>query len=295
MILSLVSSTVSSALSAVQATGGPVGGMERVDSFTFEGQRLVYTSFGAGEHVVVLLHGQLMSRRMHAPLARHLAAAGYRVITLDLLGHGDSDRPEESWRYSMPAWADQVVALLDELGVQRAVIGGTSLGANVTLEVAVGAPERMHGALIEMPVLDNAVVAGLLTFAPMLFTARFLPWVVQATAWTADRVPQGHHWVDVLTDTLHQQPSAMAATVHGLFFGRVAPPKSERRRIRMPALVIGHRRDPIHPFGDAGMLAAELPNAGFFEADSPVELRFRPTRLTGAIETFLAAAFSLHR
>ncbi|MGH3623855.1 MAG: alpha/beta fold hydrolase, partial [Sciscionella sp.] len=254
--------------------------------------RLVYTTFGEGDRVVVLLHGQLMSRRMHAPLARQLASTGYRVLTLDLLGHGDSDRPAESWRYSMAKWGSQVVALLDHLGVDEAVVGGTSLGANVTLEVSVSAPERMLGALVEMPVLDNAVIAGLATFGPLLFAARFLPCAVRTTAWTADLVPQGHQWVDVVTDALHQQPEAMAATVHGLFFGRVAPPRTTRRQIRLPTLVIGHRRDPVHPFGDADMLAAEIADAAFVEADSPVELRFRPKRLTGAIEDFLAGAFA---
>jgi pimeloyl-ACP methyl ester carboxylesterase len=288
----MVFSHVASTVAALFGDEGPHQVAERVDSFTFDDDRLVYTTFGDGDRVVVLLHGQLMSRRMHAPLARQLASTGYRVVTLDLLGHGDSDRPAESWRYSMTNWGSQVVALLDHLGVDEAVVGGTSLGANVTLEVSVNAPERMLGALVEMPVLDNAVVAGLATFAPLLFTARFLPYAVRATAWAADLVPQGRQWVDVVTDALHQQPEAMAAMVHGLFFGRVAPPGTTRRQIRLPTLVIGHRRDPVHPFGDADMLATEIAGATFVEANSPVELRFRPERLTGAIGDFLAGAFA---
>ena len=102
---------------------------ERVGHFFFEGARLEYTEFGTGDRVVVLLHGQLMVRRMHEPLARRIAAAGYRVITLDLLGHGRSDRPDDAKRYSMTAFARQVVGLLDHLGVDQVVLGGTSLGA----------------------------------------------------------------------------------------------------------------------------------------------------------------------
>lgn len=266
--------------------------VEVIGSFTVDGQRLVYGEFGTGDRVVVLLHGQLMTRRMHAPLARDLAAAGYRVITLDLLGHGESDRPPESWRYSMTSWAEQVLALLDHLGVRRAVVGGTSLGANVTLEVAVAAPDRLHGAIVEMPVLDNAIVAGLCAFGPLLLAARFLPPVVRAVAWAADRLPRGNQWVDVVTDTLRQRPGPMAATVHGLFFGRVAPPKTLRERISVPALVIGHHNDPIHPFGDADMLAAELPDARFVHARSPLELRFTPRRLTEIIEEFTADCYA---
>ena len=55
----------------------------------------------------------------------------------------------------------------------------------------------------------------------------------------------------------------------------------------MPALVLGHRRDPVHPFSDAGQLAAELPNGRLLEADSLVELRLRPERLTNEIASFL--------
>ncbi|WP_436496552.1 alpha/beta fold hydrolase [Actinokineospora sp. HUAS TT18] len=260
---------------------------EHASSFQVGDHTLRYTEFGAGDRLIVLTHGQLMTRRMQAPLARSLAEAGYRVITLDLLGHGESDRPTRSWEYSMTTWATQVVALLDHLGVERAIVGGTSLGANVSLEVAVAAPSRVEALIIEMPVLDNAIVAGLIAFAPLLFTARFVPAAVRGVAWAAARVPSGNQWVDVVTDTLRQEPAAMAAAVHGIFFGRVAPPKSLRLGITAPTLVIGHRRDPIHPFGDADMLAGELPNSTFVEAESPLELRFRPERLTGAILEFL--------
>jgi hypothetical protein len=75
--------------------------------------------------------------------------------------------------------------------------------------------------------------------------------------------------------------------LQGLFFGRVAPHRSERRTFQTPALVLGHRRDPVHPFSDAGELAAELPNARLLEANSLVELRVDPERLTNEIASFL--------
>src|SRR4051794_6877959 len=61
--------------------------IELAGSFMHDGYRLAYTEYGRGDDVVVLTHGILFTRRMHAPLARALAASGYRVITLDLLGH----------------------------------------------------------------------------------------------------------------------------------------------------------------------------------------------------------------
>jgi pimeloyl-ACP methyl ester carboxylesterase len=266
--------------------------IELSGSFLHEGQRLCYTEFGAGDRVVVLMHGIMLTRRMHAPLARRLTRSGFRVVTLDLLGHGDSDRPAESWRYSMPAFAQQAVALLDHLEIDRAVIGGTSLGANVALEIAVSQPERARGLVVEMPVLDNAIVAGLLTFAPLLFAARFLPASVRGVALAAHLVPHGSQWVDVVTDTLSQEPASMAALLHGVLFGRIAPPKSVRRQIAAPALVIGHEGDPIHPFGDADTLAVDMPHAQFVQARSPVELRFDPKRLTTAISEFAEECYS---
>ena len=74
----------------------------------------------------------------------------------------------EKWRYSMPEFAREVVALLDHLGVPDAVVLGTSLGANVTLEVADSAPERLRGMVIEMPVLDNALLGCALAFTPLM-------------------------------------------------------------------------------------------------------------------------------
>src|SRR5689334_19573955 len=113
--------------------------------FKLDGQRLAYTEFGggpaevtgggvrgrtarsapAGGRPLILLHGLLMSQEMHRPLAEDLAARGNRVITMDLLGHGRSDRPRDMWRYSMGTYGGEVVALMDHLGIEQAVVMGT--------------------------------------------------------------------------------------------------------------------------------------------------------------------------
>ena len=95
------------------------------------------------------------------------------------------------------------------------------------------------------------------------------------------------HYGNVMLDVLRQEPGPGGALLQGLFFGRVAPPRSERRTFQAPTLVLGHPRDPVHPFSDAGMLAKEMPNARLLEADSLVELRMRPERLTDEIAAFL--------
>lgn len=274
---------------------------ERIGQFFVESEsgrdRLEYTEYGAGDAWVVLLHGQLMPRRMHAPLARALAAEGLHVVTLDLLGHGRSDRPADPLLYSMSAFGEQVIELLDHLGAPQAVIGGTSLGANVSLEVAVLAPERVRGLIIEMPVLDNALEAGILAFAPILFSARFLPFTINGVRRLTRPIPRGivPFWAGIALDTLDQRADAMAAVVHGLFFGRIAPSSKQRRAIRAPALVVGHPSDPIHPAADAEMLAGELPNADFVTARSILEWRLRPERLNLAAVRFALGCWKTPR
>jgi len=256
--------------------------------FEYDGHRLVYDVYGQGPHTVVLMPGLLLSRKMQDPLARSLAERGNRVISLDLLGHGESDRPQDMWRYSMPLFSLQVVALLDHLEVREAVVGGTSLGANVSLETAMRIPDRLRGLVIEMPVLDNALLGCALAFTPLLVGYTFGAPVARLLAAGARRVPRGlHNLADVGLDWASQDPGPSAAVLQGIFFGRSAPPREERKTIKTKALVIGHPRDPVHPFSDSDMLVRELRGARLVEASSILELRLRPQRLTNEIGDFI--------
>jgi pimeloyl-ACP methyl ester carboxylesterase len=266
---------------------------ERIGQFFHDGHRLEYTEYGGGDRWVVLVHGQLMPRRMHQPLARHLAASGAHVLTVDMLGHGRSDRPEDPLEYSMTAFGEQILALLDDRGIEQAVLGGTSLGANASLEAAVIAPERVRGVIAEMPVLDNALEAGILAFAPLLFLSRFLPASVSSLRLLTRAVPRGvvPFWAGIVLDTLDQRPAPMAALIHGIFFGRIAPGSRLRKGIQAPALVIGHPHDPIHPAADAAMLAEELPDSTFVEARGILEWRMRPQRLNAIAADFVEGCY----
>jgi pimeloyl-ACP methyl ester carboxylesterase len=246
--------------------------------------RLEYTEYGAGDAWVVLLPGELMPRRMQQPLARVLAGHGLHVVTLDPLGHGRSDRPADPHAYSVTAFAEQVVALLDHRGIAQAVVGGTGLGANVALETTAIAPARVRGLILDAPLLDNGVEAGILAFGPLLLAARFLPLSVSALRRLTRPVPRGivPFWAGIVLDTCDQRPGSMAALLHGLFFGRAAPSARERRAIAVPALVVGHPADPMHPLADAEMLADELPRGTFVRARSVLEWRLAPERLDRA-------------
>jgi pimeloyl-ACP methyl ester carboxylesterase len=257
--------------------------------FSYDGQRLAYTVHGGGDHTTVLMPGLLLSQKMQAPLARNLAERGNRVITFDPLGHGDSDRPRQMWRYSIPEFAKQAIALLDHLELEQAVVGGTSLGANITLEVAATAPERLRGMIIEMPALDNAIPACAVAFTPLLFALTFGEPVMRVLARGARAVPRRRLplLVDIGLDAVAQDPAPGGAVLQGILFGRTAPEHTVRQSIETPAIVIGHPRDPVHPFSDADMLANELPNARLIDANSIIELRTHPKRLTSKIADFV--------
>jgi pimeloyl-ACP methyl ester carboxylesterase len=268
-----------------------------VPHFRHNGHRIAYGEFGSGPRTCVLIHGLLLSQLMHEPLARDLAARGNRVVTIDLLGHGRSDRPREPWNYSIPACAEQVVALLDHLELDEAVVAGTSLGANTALEVCLLAPGRVRGMVVEMPVLDHALIACVVAFTPLMIGLTAGEPLLRLVARAARAVPRGvlPLYGNVLLDTVRQEPGPSGAVMQGLFFGRVAPHPEQRRTFAAPALVIGHRRDPVHPLSDAGMLADELPNARLLEADSIIELRVSPDRLTAEIADFLEACWKPSR
>ena len=255
--------------------------------FLHEGHKIAYEVHGEGDRPLVLIHGLLMNRRMFDRQAPAMAARGNRVITVDLLGHGASDRPPEMVNYSMAFFGQQVVGLLDHLEIDQAVIGGTSLGANATLTAAKDAPERVKGMVLEMPVLDNALLAVGAIFTPILMGLRFGEPLLKPLAALARRIPRTNFLLDIGLDWIRQDPAPSAAVLEGLFLGAAAPHHNERVQMEHPALVIGHRGDIIHPFSDSGMLAEELPNARLIQASSIVEWRISPERLDDELARFL--------
>jgi pimeloyl-ACP methyl ester carboxylesterase len=256
-------------------------------SFTHEGHRIDYAEYGSGDRPIVLIHGLLMNKHMFDRLGPELAKRGNRVITVDLLGHGRSDRPPEMTNYSMLYFADQVVGLLDHLGIKQAVIGGTSVGANVTLETAYQSPDRVKGMMVEMPVLDNALLATGVIFIPILIGLRFGEPVLKALAGLTSRIPRTNFLLDIGLDWIRQDPEPSAAVLEGLFSSGSAPHHKLRVQMEQPALVIGHHADPLHPFSDSGMLVKELPDARLVEATSILEWRMRPERLDDELAGFL--------
>jgi pimeloyl-ACP methyl ester carboxylesterase len=261
-------------------------------SFTNGGVRLSYEVWGSGPRTIIYLHGILLDAHSNHRLAHDLAERGYRVVLLDLPGHGLSDKPLHAAAHRIDAYARHVVALMDELGLDEAVVGGMSLGADVALHVAVQAPGRVRGMVLEMPVLEHAAPAAAFIFAPLLLATHYAAPVLRVVSTVLRRLPRNQLGAfDQVIGALLIPPHEMAAILHGVLVGPVAPTADERRQLTMPALVIGHRADRLHTFADASRVSRQLPHAQLVEAGSVVELRLHPGRLTTEIAAFLDAVW----
>ena len=141
-----------------------------------------------------------------------------------------------------------------------------------------------------MPVLDNALLACAVAFTPLMVALTVGEPLMKALVAARAADPRAARAVGGQRPARHGPPGAGAER-------RRAPgdrsPAAPRRtapsgaRSRRPTLVIGHHRDPVHPFSDAGLLAEELPERALLEASSIVELRVAPDRLTDEIAGFI--------
>jgi pimeloyl-ACP methyl ester carboxylesterase len=223
---------------------------------------LRYTEKGDGLPVI-LIHGFPLCRQMWAPQMTALANAGYRAISPDLPGFGDS--PPLAGPASMSSYADAIVALLDELGIDQAVVGGMSMGGYVLLDLVERYSQRLLGAmfLVTRAAADDAagkqkrtlmveqVEAGNVltipeTFVPVLFaeeTARRNPRLISEV----------RQWVE-------------SAPSSGLIGGLLAMREREDAvdklsAFALPSLVVGAAQDLAVPPEHSQVLAQGLPNA----------------------------------
>jgi pimeloyl-ACP methyl ester carboxylesterase len=257
-------------------------------TLTYGRYRLSYEIYGSGDRVLVWLHGLLLDANLSRGLARRLAARGNRVVLLDLLGHGRSDKPRHAGAHRMDLYAEQVLCLLDEIGADQVVLGGVSLGTNVSLLATVQAPQRVRGLVLEMPVLEWAAPAAALVFAPLLLEVHYARAALRLVSRVVSRLPaSGLGPLDSFISAAASDPDEIAAVLHGVLLGPIAPTIDQRRAITVPALVLGHGIDLIHSFSDAKRLARQLPDARLIRTRTFAELWVRPARLTGEIGEFL--------
>jgi 3-oxoadipate enol-lactonase len=226
------------------------------------GISLAYSDRGKGLPLV-LIHGFPLCRSMWRPQAEALAKVGCRVITPDLRGFGESGLGPG--RGSMDVYADDVVALLDHLGIDKAVVGGMSMGGYVLLNLLERHPDRVAAPLFIVTKVGGDDDAGKARRTALAEAAR-----------TQGSLPVAEVFRSILfaPETLSADPELVsevfgwmnAADPLGAAAGLVA--MRDRKdyttllgTFSQPALVIGADQDQAIPSDNSRIIAEGLPDA----------------------------------
>lgn len=251
---------------------------------------------GAGTPVV-LLHGLTATRRYVLQGSRLLARGGYRVISYDARGHGESPPAPDPTAYEYRDLVADLRRVLDELGLERPVLAGSSMGAATALALALEEPERVSALVQITPAYDGAprtdpadleeweALAGAMDEADLdafveLSGVNRLPEQFRDVARRAVRQRlERHEHPQAVADALRVVPRS--AAFHGL---------DGLDDLDVPVLVVGSRdeTDPGHPLSVAEEYARRLPRARLIVEDrgeSP--LAWRGAQLSREIADFL--------
>jgi 3-oxoadipate enol-lactonase len=204
---------------------------------------------------------------------------GWRLVRYDARGHGDSPGSGHAADYRLPMLAEDLLGLLDELGVERAVLGGASLGAATALHAAVAAPERVEALVLAVP--------------PAARGARRVPAAMLRAAATTVRVAGKGAFLrmakvtvppPILRGELEPFARSVVAGFEQLPRDRLAailraaadhdlPPDDALGRLDVPAIVFGWPSDPGHPLATAEHVARVLPQGDLHLAHTAADVR----------------------
>ena len=121
-----------------------------------DGVELFYTEAGSGEPPVLLVHGWTCDHTAMAPLFNYFRRSR-RVVNVDLRGHGESDKPEQD--YTMVAFADDLAWMCGELGLEKPIVIGHSMGGVIAVELAARFPEVPSAVVaLDSPICVAAAV-----------------------------------------------------------------------------------------------------------------------------------------
>ncbi len=222
----------------------------------------------AGEGApVLLLHGLTATRRYVVHGSRMLERAGHRVVAYDARGHGESGPagPPEAYHYD--ALVDDAVAVLDELGIDRAVVVGQSMGSATAVGLALRHPERVATLVVVTPAHRGApspdldrwdrMAEGLERGGPEGFLEALGPLTLDERYRDAVRT--------VILQRLgrHRHPGAVAPALRGVPRSAAFDGLGALEGIAAPTLVVGSRdaADPDHPLAVAEEYARRIPGA----------------------------------
>lgn len=260
-----------------------------------DGVTIVGETLGEGPDVV-LTHGLTATRRYTVMGSKALPRAGFRLTTYDARGHGDSSPARSREAYEYRDLVEDMRAVLDHLGVDRAAVGGASMGAHTAMAFALAWPERTSALVQITPAYDGRSredphelaawdrladglerdgVDGFLEAWSPEVDERFHDTVVEVTRQRLER----HRDLGAVADALRVVPRSLA--FDGL---------EELEHVEAPALVVASRdeADPSHPFAVGETYAERLPNARLVtEDEGKSPLAWQGARLSKTIAEFL--------
>jgi pimeloyl-ACP methyl ester carboxylesterase len=258
---------------------------------TPDGCRLAYADVGSGTPVV-WQHGLGADR--HQPAEVFPDAAGVRRITLECRGHGSSGLGSPA-RLSIAQFTSDVVQLLDHLGIEKAVVGGISLGAAITLRLAATAPGRVKALILARPAWVEASAPA--TLRPYLLVAQLLRKFGAEEG--LRRFVRSEEYA-----TVQRASPDNAASLQG-FFARAhaestmellaripldGPGVSRAKiaAIRVPTLIVGNAEDFVHPLDYASALQQSIRGARLRVIPSKsVDKALHEAELREALASFL--------
>jgi pimeloyl-ACP methyl ester carboxylesterase len=224
----------------------------------------------AGEGTpVVLLHGLTATRRYVVMGSRALERSGHRVIAYDARGHGASSPAPDPDAYDYDDLVEDLRAVLDERGIERAVLAGASMGAHTAVRLALDAPERVAGLVVATPAFDpeedreaglerwDALAEGLRTGGVDGFVEAYGdPDVPEQWKATIDKVLRQRI-------AAHEHPEAVADALRAVPRSRPFESWDELAAIEVPVVVVASRdeADPGHPYAIGEAYAERIPGA----------------------------------
>ena len=215
---------------------------------------------------VVLIHGFGASLTEWAQLIPVLNKEGWRVVALDLRGHGWSGRPNAD--YSIDAQAQLVLALLDELKIARFAVVGHSWGSAVALQIVNRAPARVTRVALYNGMFFNDQQPVVFQWARVPLVGEFIVWAFYHER-ADERMafafydPEKHVTEDIVERLSEyiQRPGTLAMTLAGIQAIDYEALELVYPSIQQPVLLLWGREDEVTPFAYGERLANMLPNA----------------------------------
>jgi pimeloyl-ACP methyl ester carboxylesterase len=228
---------------------------------------------------VVLLHGLTATHRYVVMGSKALQRSGHDVIAYDARGHGASDPAPSPDAYGYGELAQDLVRVLDEAGLERAVLAGASMGAHTAVRVALEHPERVSGLVIVTPAYDPEDWPGDLVRWDALSDGLRSGGVDGFVEAYGDEGPE--KWKATLQTVLrqrlgaHEHQDALADALKVVPRSRPFASRSELSSISVPTVVVADRDepDPGHPLAVGELYASLIPGARLVveeEGQSPI-------------------------